>query len=50
MHIGEDTLFFFTYLLHISQLYISNRLDYNYSYDVDSLLEIEDIIINLEKL
>lgn len=38
MHIGEDTLFFFTYLLHISQLYISNRLDYNYSYDVpDSL-------------
>lgn len=38
MHIGEDLLFLYTYMLSTAKIYISSNTDYFYSYDLETSL------------
>ena len=38
MHIGEDLLFLYTYMLSTAKIYISSDTDYLYSYDLETSL------------
>ena len=38
MHIGEDLLFLYTYMLSTAKIYISSDTDYFYSYDLETSL------------
>lgn len=38
MHIGEDLLFLYTYMIHTVNIYISKDADYLYSYDMETSL------------
>ena len=38
MHIGEDLLFLYTYMLYTAKIYISSDTDYLYSYDLETSL------------
>ena len=38
MHIGEDLLFLYTYMIHTVNIYISKDTDYLYSYDLETSL------------